>query len=153
MVDKLSGRFLGVLDTLREGRHAPARPAPPPPPAPEPEPLPRPCVICESTLTAARVRRFPRALTCSTDCSIEHQVRLNRVITRKAQRRRRARRKETADAARGIGGEAGPADGGTALRTRIVEMGTDVVGLEQVGDFVYGLTGSTDWRCQNAGSL
>ena len=113
MVDKLSGRFRGVLDTLREGRHAPVRPAPPPPSAPEPEPETRPCVICESTLTAVRVRRFPRALTCSSDCSIEHQVRLNRVITRKAQRRRRARRKETADAARGIGGEAGPTDVGT----------------------------------------
>ena len=37
----------------------------------------------------------------------------NRVITRKAKRRSRARRKETADAGRGIGGEAGPADGGT----------------------------------------
>ena len=109
MADELRARFRGVLDTLREGRHAPVRPEPPPPPAPEP----RPCVICESTLTAARVRRFPRALTCSTDCSIEHQVRLNRVITRKAQRRRRARRKETADAGRGIGGEAGPADGDT----------------------------------------
>ena len=49
----------------------------------------------------------------STDCSIEHQVRLNRVIGREGQRRRRARRKQTADAGRGIGGEAGPADGGT----------------------------------------
>ena len=104
MVDKLSGKFRDVFDTLREGRAAPVRPAPPPPPEPEP----RPCVICESTLTAERVRRYPRALTCSTDCSIEHQVRLNRVITRKAQRRRRARRKETADAARGIGGEGWP---------------------------------------------
>ena len=107
MADELSDKWQRVLDSLLEGRHAPARP----PPAPEPEP--RPCVICESTLTAERVRRFPRALTCSTDCSIEHQVRLNRVISRKAQRRRRARRKETADAGRGIGGEAGPADGGT----------------------------------------
>ena len=106
MADELSEKYLRVLDALREGRHASVRPPPPPPPAPEPET--RPCVICESTLTAARVRRFPRALTCSTDCSIEHQVRLNRVITRKAQRRRRARHKEAADAARGIGGEAGP---------------------------------------------
>ena len=97
--EKLNGRSRGVLDALREGRHAPVRPAPPPPPEPEP----RPCVICESTLTAERVRRYPRALTCSADCSIEHQVRLNRVIGRDSQRRRRARRKQTADAGRGIG--------------------------------------------------
>ena len=105
MIDKLNGRSRGVLDALREGRPAPVLPSP----APET----RPCVICESTLTAERVRRYPRALTCSADCSIEHQVRLNRVIGRDSQRRRRARRKQTADAARGIGGEAGPADGGT----------------------------------------
>ena len=35
----------------------------------------------------------------------------------------------------------------------LVEMGAEVARLEKVGDFVYGLTGSTDWRCQNAGSL
>ena len=109
MIDKLNGRSRAVLDALREGRHAPVLPSPAPSPAPET----RPCVICESTLTAERVRRYPRALTCSTDCSIEHQVRLNRVIGRDSQRRRRARRKQTADAGRGIGGEAGPTDGGT----------------------------------------
>ena len=76
MIDKLNGRSRGVLDALREGRHAPVLPSPAPSPAPET----RPCVICESTLTAERVRRYPRALTCSADCSIEHQVRLNRVI-------------------------------------------------------------------------
>ena len=76
MVDKLNGRSRDVLDALREGRHAPVLPAPAPSPAPET----RPCVICESTLTAERVRRYPRALTCSADCSIEHQVRLNRVL-------------------------------------------------------------------------
>ena len=104
MLDKLNGRSRAVLDALREGRHAPVLRTPAPSPAPET----RPCVICESTLTAERVRRYPRALTCSTDCSIEHQVRLNRVIGRDSQRRRRARRKQTADAGRGIGGEAGP---------------------------------------------
>ena len=109
MNDKLNDRSRGVLDALREGRHAPVLRTPAPSPAPET----RPCVICESTLTAERVRRYPRALTCSADCSIEHQVRLNRVIGRDSQRRRRARRKQTADAGRGIGGEAGPADGGT----------------------------------------
>ena len=109
MLDKLNDRSRAVLDALREGRHAPVLPSPAPSPAPET----RPCVICESTLTAERVRRYPRALTCSADCSIEHQVRLNRVIGRDSQRRRRARRKQTADAGRGIGGEAGPTDGST----------------------------------------
>ena len=91
MIDKLNDRSRAVLDALREGRHAPVRPAPPPSPAPET----RPCVKGESTLTAERVRRYPRALTCSADCSIEHQVRLNRVIGRDSLRRRRARRKQT----------------------------------------------------------
>ena len=109
MNNQLNDRSRAVLDALREGRHAPVLRTPAPSPAPET----RPCVICESTLTAERVRRYPRALTCSTDCSIEHQVRLNRVIGRDSQRRRRARRKQTADAGRGIGGEAGPTDGST----------------------------------------
>ena len=87
MIDKLNDRSRGVLDALREGRHAPVLPSP----APET----RPCVKGESTLTAERVRRYPRALTCSADCSIEHQVRLNRVIGRDSLRRRRARRKQT----------------------------------------------------------
>ena len=105
MNNKLNDRSRAVLDALREGRHAPVLPSP----APET----RPCVICESTLTSERVRRYPRALTCSADCSIEHQVRLNRVIGREGQRRRRAQRKQTADAGRGIGGEAGPTDRST----------------------------------------
>ena len=96
MNNKLNDRSRAVLDALREGRHAPVLRTP----APET----RPCVICESTLTAERVRRYPRALTCSADCSIEHQVRLNRVIGRDSQRRRRARRKQTADAGRDSGG-------------------------------------------------
>ena len=93
MNNELNDRYRGVLDALREGRHAPVLRTPAPAPSPAPET--RPCVICESTLTAERVRRYPRALTCSADCSIEHQVRLNRVIGRDSQRRRRARRKQT----------------------------------------------------------
>ena len=69
MNNELDDRSRAVLDALREGRHAPVLRTP----APSPAPSTRPCVICESTLTAARVRRFPRALTCSTDCSIEHR--------------------------------------------------------------------------------
>ena len=56
MIDKLNGRSRAVLDALREGRHAPVSPTPP-----APAPGASPCVICESTLTAERVRRFPRA--------------------------------------------------------------------------------------------
>ena len=46
MLDKLNGRSRGVLDALREGRHAPVLPSP----APET----RPCVICESTLLSLK---------------------------------------------------------------------------------------------------
>ena len=90
MNNKLNARSRAVLDALREGRHAPS-----------PAPSPRPCVICESTLTAARVSRFPRALTCSTDCSDVHQVRQDRVSSRESMRRRRARQKEAAAASQG----------------------------------------------------
>ena len=39
MIDKLNGRSRGVLDALREGRHAPVLRTPVPSPAPETRPL------------------------------------------------------------------------------------------------------------------
>ena len=97
MSNKLNDRSQAALGKLLKRRHAKVLREP----ASSPAPSPRPCVICESTLTAARVSRFPRALTCSTDCSDVHQVRQDRVSSRESMRRRRARQKEAAAASQG----------------------------------------------------
>ena len=104
MSDKLNDRSQAALGKLLKRRHAKVLREP----ASSPAPSPRPCVICESTLTAARVSRFPRALTCSTDCSDVHQVRQDRVSSRESMRRRRARQKEAAAASQGVPGLSGP---------------------------------------------
>ena len=51
------------------------------------------CTICSSPIATRRRWLSPRAVTCSTDCSIIHQANLNRDLNRRYQRERRARRR------------------------------------------------------------
>ena len=51
------------------------------------------CTICSSPIATRRRWLSPRAVTCSTDCSIIHQANLNRELNRRYQRERRARRR------------------------------------------------------------